>query len=166
MSCYFCCPAGCQAYPYPAHTHPHDHAHTHSHNEEHTHSHNDNCACSAPANDSFSDEEEIDNFDLYTPLRIVDELVASYGVGLRYLIEWEDLPFGAISVESANGLGRDGKKLLEDYEARKKRILSGEEQPFDQEAWRKEMKAWNAHSRAGKERIIEGLKKERLERQN
>ena len=82
------------------------------------------------------------------------------------MIEWEDLPFGAISVESANGLGRDGKKLLEDYEARKKRILSGEEQPFDQEAWRKEMKAWNAHSRAGKERIIEGLKKERLERQN
>lgn len=145
----------CHANPYLAHSHSHDH----------THSHDDNCACSAPQNDSFSSDEEEDNFDLYVPLRIVDELEASYGVGLRYLIEWEDLPLGGISVESANGLGRDGKRLLEDYEKRKAKIAAGEEKPFDQEAWRMEMKVWNAKSRAEKEIVIEGLKKERLERQ-
>lgn len=95
----------------------------------------------------------------------MDELEASYGVGLRYLIEWEDLPFGGVSVEMANGLGRDGKRLLEEYEARKTKVAAGEEKPFDREAWRKEMKVWNAKSRAEKERVIEGLRKVRLERQ-
>ena len=150
-----------RTYPYPAHSHSHDH----SQENEHSHSHDDNCACSAPANDSFSDEDEPDNFDLYTPLRIVDELPASYGVGLRYLIEWQDLPLGGVSVEMANGLGRQGKELLEEHEKRKARIAAGEEKPFDQGAWRKEMKVWNAKSRAEKEKVIEGLRKERLERQ-
>lgn len=65
----------------------------------------------------------------------------------------------------ATGLGRDGKRLLEKWSVRKAKIAAGEEQPFDKEAWRKEMKVWNAKSRAEKERVIEGLRKEKLERE-
>ena len=111
-------------------------------------------------NDDFSDEE-LDLFDLYTPLRIVDELPASYGVGLRYLIEWEELPVGGISVESGNGLGRESKRLLEEWEVRKAEIAGGKRDAFDQEGWRKAMKVWNAKSRAEQTRVIQAFKAQR-----
>lgn len=117
-------------------------------------------------NDSFSDEEELDNFDLYTPLRIVDELPASYGVGLRYLIEWEDLPLGGITVESANGLGRESKRLLEEWEVRQAEIADGKKDAFDEETWRKAMKQWNGKSNVEKSKIVEAQKAERLEKKS
>lgn len=148
--------AGAKPNPYPAHDHGHAvHA-------GHTHASGD-CACSAPANDDFSDEE-LDLFSLYTPLRIVDELPASYGVGLRYLIEWEDLPLGGISVESVNGLGRESKRLLEEWRVRKAEIAKGEREAFNQEAWRKAMKEWNAKSQTEQAKVIEVLKAERIEK--
>lgn len=139
------------------------HDHGHSIHAGHTHASRD-CACSAPQNDSFSSDEELDNFDLYIPLRIVDELPASYGVGLRYLIEWEDLPLGGVSVESANGLGRESKRLLEEWNVRKREVAEGKMEAFDQEGWRREMKVWNAKSRSEQTKVIEALKDERLEK--
>lgn len=103
-----------------------------------------------------SDGEDEDGY--YYPLRILAE-VKDLGE-MKYLVEWEDWPLGAATLEPKSGF-RDNKALLAQWEREKRRIRLGKSDNYDVSKWREAKQKWDPLPDSMKEAVCAKMKEDR-----
>lgn len=107
-----------------------------------------------------SGPEIIDDDDgWYVPSRILNEI--KEGEMTEYLIEWEDWPLGAATIEPKESFSKN-PALFEQWEREKRRRRMGKSSEFEMAKWKEAQEKWDLLPMAEQNAEVEKKRRDRL----